>query len=299
MMAGAGRTMFAQLLLALTLTAFVQSANARIRVVDDAGQTLVFAAPVKRIVSAAPHITELLFAAGAGDKIVGTVRFSDFPESAKAIPLIGDSNGLDLERIVALEPDVIIAWLSGGGTLQLQRLRTLGIPIYLSEPRTFGDISSSLIRFGQLTGSEAAARAVAQSFSARIESLRDRYARLRPVSVFYQAWTRPLITISGEHLISDVIRLCGGINVFAALQALTAVVGAESVLAAHPDAVVTTDDEEPAAREFWDRFKSVDAKLIVLDGDTIARHTPRIADGASALCEQLEAVRAAGHSNKK
>ena len=195
---------------------FAAHTNA-VRVMDDLSRNVVLAQPAARIVSLAPHITELLFAAGAGEYVVGTVAYSDYPIEAQRIVRIGDNAQLDLERIVALHPDLIVVWLHGNAQRQLEKLVDLGIPGIHNEPRRLDDVAVSIERLGRLAGTELIANNAADTFRARLAELRGNYAGRPPVRLFYQVWDKPLITINGSHLISDVIRLCGGENVFADL----------------------------------------------------------------------------------
>lgn len=273
-------------------------ACAEIRVTDDSGQTLVLQAPAQRIISLAPHTTELLFAAGAGTLIVGADRYSDHPPEARRIPRIGDSALLDVERIIALKPDLIVVWLHGTPERQLAKLRGLGVPVFHNEPRTLADISRSLLQLGRLAGTEAHAEQAAGDFAAAVADLRARYAGRPPVTLFYQLWTNPLLTINGEHLISDVVRLCGGSNIFAHLKALVPAVSAEAVVAAQPEVIVTTSGEfsDDEAFRLWKKFPSMRAvasnTFIVLDSGTISRHSPQILEGARVLCRRLDVMRA-------
>ncbi|HET9046887.1 MAG TPA: helical backbone metal receptor, partial [Casimicrobiaceae bacterium] len=189
-------------------------------VVDDTGSTVTLSAPARRIVSLAPHLTELLFAAGAGDRIVGTVEFSDYPEAAKSIPRVGSSTLLDMERIVALKPDLVVVWRSGTAPARIDALRALGLAIYFDEPHTFAGIAQPLVRLGTLAGTGAAARGAAEAFAARADALRQKYGTRRPVTLFWQVWARPLLTVNRDHVIGDAIRTCGGVNIFADLAPL-------------------------------------------------------------------------------
>lgn len=271
---------------------------AEIRLADDGGQTIVLKQPAQRIISLAPHVTELLFAAGAGNRIVGTIRYSDYPPAALAIPRIGDSFVLDSERILSLKPDLIVVWLHGNSEGQLEQLRRLGLPVFSSEPRRLADISGTIRRFGILTGTEATAEPAAATFDQRVAALRARYAGRSAVPVFYQVSERPLLTINGEHLIDDVLRLCGGRNIFSELKSLTPMVSPEAVLAANPEAIVTSGGEPGNETGFatWARLPSLRAtrrqNFVLLHSDTISRQSDRILDGAQTLCEQLERVRA-------
>lgn len=271
-----------------------------VEVIDDSGARVVLAAPAARIVSLAPHLTELLYAAGAGDRIVGAVRFSDFPEAAKSIPRVGDVAMLDIEHILVMRPDLVVAWWHVTPELQLDKLRAFGIAVYYSEPKKLADIPRALSDLGKLAGTEPVARKAATAFEARAERLRRNFAGRSQVPVFVQIWSSPLLTVNGQHLISEVIRVCGGVNVFADLAPLVPTVGAEAVIAAHPEAIVTTRDTPTAegAEELaiWQKLTHLPAtarhNLIVLDSDTISRQSPRILEGAEALCEHLEEVRA-------
>lgn len=277
--------------------AMPQARAADIRVVDDSGAALVLRQPARRIISLAPHLTEQLFAVGAGDRVVGVVAYSDHPVQARALPRIGDSAQLDLERIVALRPDLIVAWDSGNAAPQLLRLAALGLTIYRSEARTFADISSTLRRLGQLTDQDSIARNRADAFDAGIASLRERYAGRRELSVFYQIWHQPLLTVNGSHLISQALTLCGARNVFADLRALTPSVSEEAVLVANPQAIVTgsVDPTGPDNLDRWRERKGLRAQalgnLIVVNPDTLHRASDRIVEGVAELCEKLDAAR--------
>jgi iron complex transport system substrate-binding protein len=268
-----------------------------IHVTDDTGQQVALRKPAQRIVSLAPHITELLFAVGAGAAVVGTSDFSDYPEAARAIPRVGGGGGLDLEAILALRPDLVIAWESGNPAGQSRRLQQLGLPVFFSEPSRLEDIIFSLERFGQLTGRREEARVQVRAFADRLEALRRRYSGRDEVSVFYQIWERPLMSVNRQHVVSDVIRLCGGRNVFADLSALAPQIDSEAVLAANPDVIVVGDAAgEPAASlvawRRWPELKAVSQRhLYTIQRELLVRHTPRLLEGAEQLCRLLEGVR--------
>jgi iron complex transport system substrate-binding protein len=288
-------------LCALQALLVAQTAWATVSAVDDAGNTVTLAAPAQRVVSLAPHVTELVYAAGGGAKLVGAVSYSDYPPEAKAIPRVGDNRLLDLERIVALKPDLIVVWRHGNAQQQLDRLRELHIPLFFSEPRHLDDVATSLTRLGVLLGTSPTADRAAQDYRHEIAQLRERYAGRTPVTVFYQVWDQPLMTLNGEHMISDVIALCGGRNVFAALQPLVPTVSTEAVLAANPDAIVTSSqgatapDKPLPGLDRWRAWPSLTAvshgNLFAIDGDLITRPAPRIAQGAADLCKDLELAR--------
>ncbi|CAI08203.1 probable substrate-binding periplasmic (PBP) ABC transporter protein [Aromatoleum aromaticum EbN1] len=272
--------------------------RAELVVEDDTGRHVQLAQPAHRIISLAPHVTELLFAAGAGERVVGVVDYSDFPDAAKALPRVGSYSNVDMEAIAALRPDLVIAWRSGNRDAHLDKLAALGIPVFLNEPRTLDDVARSLETFGRLAGSEQAGHDAAELFRARRTELARRYAKRPPVPLFYQIWDDPLMTINDEHLISDVIRLCGGRNVFGALAQLAPAIGVESVLAADPEAIVASGmgDARPEWLDRWKRWPGLAASragnLYFVPPELIQRHTPRILDGAAQLCEFLDAARA-------
>ena len=284
--------------MALLAATPVSGPLAAVRVTDDAGVALALERPARRIISLAPHVTELLFAAGAGDRIVGTIRYSDHPPAALAIPRIGDSFNVDSEVVLGLKPDLLIVWQHGNPEAQLDKLRRLGVPVFSSEPRRLADIASTIRRFGALAGTDAAAGRAASGFEARVDALRAKYSQRPPVRVFYQIADRPLLTVNGRHLIDDVIRLCGGVNVFAELKPLTPEVSAEAVAAADPEAIVTAGGEAGNATGFavWKRLTSMTAtkrdNFVMLNSDTISRQSDRVLDGATDLCAELDRTRA-------
>ncbi|NIF50802.1 cobalamin-binding protein [Burkholderia sp. Ax-1724] len=291
----------ARFLCAVSLGLAALTAHAAITVTDDSGATVTLAAPAQRVISLAPHVTELLYAAGGGAKMVGAVSYSDYPPEAKQLPRVGDNKALDLERIVALKPDLIVVWRHGNAQRQLDRLRELHIPLFFSEPRHLDDVAVSLTKLGQLLGTSATADAAAAAYRDDIARLRVQYASRPVVSVFYQVWDKPLMTLNGEHMISDVIALCGGRNVFAQLQPLVPTVSTEAVLAANPEAIVTAapgatrPDTTLPQLDTWRAWPGLAAvasnNLFAIDGDLINRPAPRIAQGARELCEDLDLAR--------
>ncbi|WP_087688647.1 cobalamin-binding protein [Pandoraea sp. PE-S2R-1] len=285
----------------LSVFCFTAGAHAAISVKDDTGATVTLAAPAQRIVSLAPHATELLFAAGAGDRVVGAVAYSDYPEAAKRITRVGDNSALDLERILALKPDLLVVWMHGNSQRQVEALRQLKLPVFYSEPKHLTDLPDAIERLGALTGTPAKAQAAANAFRARYEALRTQYSSRAPVSVFYQVWTQPLMTLNGTHMVSDVIRLCGGVNIFADEPALVPRVSIEAVLAKRPEAMFTatpgaTKSDKPLATlDSWRKWTQLPAvannNLFGIDGDLINRPGPRILDGARTMCEDLDIAR--------
>lgn len=266
-----------------------------ITVLDDTHHSITLSAPAQRIISLAPHATELLFAAGAGDKVVGVSEYSDYPPSAKQIQAVGGSATLDLERIIALKPDLIVVWSSGNSAAQITKLRNLGIRIFESEPRDFADIASSLERLGTLAGTLPTAQPAATAFRSRLRQLQEKYTHRPPVTAFYQIWRTPLMTLNDEHLSSKAIRLCGGENIFGKLPQLAPTVNVEAVLQANPEIIVAGGGENDDTLASWRKFPQLLAvkhgNLFTLNADIITRGGPRILDGTEILCKQLELAR--------
>jgi iron complex transport system substrate-binding protein len=279
-------------------TAVAAATGQDIAVVDDRGRTVQLAGPARRIVSLAPHLTELLFAVGAGERIAATVAHADFPAAAQDIPRVGTATQLDLERLLATRPDLVIAWGSGSPRAQTERLEDLGIAVYYSEPGDFDGIARDLRRLGRLAGTDLPAEQAAADFLGTIEALRARHSQRPAVPLFYQVWDQPLMTISDAHLIGEAIRLCGGRNVFGHLQTLVPRPGLESVLAADPEAIVSGGPGENRSDwlDTWRQWSNLTAvrrdNLFFIPPSLIQRATPRIAEGTRMLCEALETARA-------
>lgn len=286
-----------RLFVSLLCTLVILPVRAEIVVTDVGGTRIRLAVPAKRIVSLAPHITELLYAAGAGGQVVGNVEYGDYPPAAKAVAKVGGYSRLDLEAIVALKPDLIMGWQSGNAPTAVARLRAMGLTVHLSQSNRIEDISGELERIGKLAGTETVANAAAAAFRQRHARLAARYSQRPPVAVFYQIWKQPLMTVNREQIISDAIHLCGGRNVFAALPILAPTVTVEAVIAANPEAIVASGmgDSRPEWLDDWRRWTTLNAvagdNLYFIHPDLIQRHTPRILDGAEQLCVHLETVR--------
>lgn len=272
-------------------------ALADIAVRDDTGQTIRLARPAQRIVSLAPHITENLFAIGAGGRVVGTVDFSNFPEAAKRIPRVGGYEKIDLEAVAALRPDLVIAWESGNIASHVAKLKAIGLPVLLTDTKRIEDVPADLERLGELSGARDEARAAAAQFRSRLAALTARHAARPKVATFYQVWNQPLMTVGGGQIISDAIHLCGGDNVFAGLRQMAAAVTVEAVLAANPEAIVASgmDEARPEWLDEWRRWPALTAvarnNLFFVPPDHLQRHTPRILDGIERLCGHLDTAR--------
>lgn len=263
---------------------------------DDIGSTVKLAAPAQRIVSLAPHATELLFAVGAGPCIVGTLDTSDWPAPAKSIPRVGDSRALDLERIVALAPDLIVTW-PWTAPAQVELLRARGIAVFTTMPATIDGIAVDLERLGALTGDPAAGWREAEALRKRMNDIRASRAGVRRIRVFYEVWDAPLYTVGGKHLITQAIEACGGENVFGALTLPAPAVDVEAVLATRPEAIIAGTDRaaRPAWLDGWRRWKELPAvandRLYVVDADLLHRPGPRFPAGVDALCAAIDAAR--------
>jgi iron complex transport system substrate-binding protein len=262
--------------------------------IDDRGARIALSAPARRVITLAPHLTELAYAAGGAASLVGADSASDYPPPAVRLQRVGGAAGLDLEQIIALRPDLVLGWLSGNKPSDIARLEQLGLNVFLSEPRRLSDIARTLRMIGLLLGTESVAERSARAFEQRLQTLRLRQAEVRSVSVFFEIWHQPLITVNGEHLISDLVALCGGYNVLGALPALAPTVSLESVLAADPEVIIAAG-VPPGALAAWQRFPRLRAvrrqQFYELDPDLTTRATPRALDGAQQICEHLEAAR--------
>ena len=276
---------------------FATTTQASISVVDDSGRTVEIKSSAQRIISLAPHVTESLFAAGAGNNVIGAVSYSDYPEAAKKIPRVGGYPSLDLEKIVSLKPDLVIAWTSGNNSKQIEKLISLGLTVFMSEPRYPEDIAKTIQRFGMLAGTNDIASKSYSDFMQHYQSLKERYSNKKKVKIFYQIWNKPLMTISGEHLISDIIELCGGENVFAKLKILTPRISLESVLATNSEVIVSggMGKARPDWLDDWKNWPILPAvknkQLYFVEPSLMQRVGPRILDGADKLCEILDKAR--------
>ncbi len=281
----------------LIMHAIALQAHAAISVTDDAGNVITLASPAKRIISLSPHVTEMIFAAGAGEQIIGTVKYSDYPEAAKAIPRVGDNRQLDIERIIALKPDLLVVWMHGAFERQLEPLRKSGIPYYFSEPHKLEQIPETLLKLGSLFGTEKQARAAAGAFSQQLLQLSARYQKQSTVRTFYQVWGKPIFTLNDKNIVSDVIRVCGGKNIFGHLSAAAPTLSTEAVIQENPELILSGDSENQGVSgiEQWKTFGTMLAvknrNLVAIDGDQLNRAGPRIIDGAKAVCEAMDNAR--------
>jgi iron complex transport system substrate-binding protein len=258
------------------------------------GSELLLPAPATRVITLSPHLTELVFAAGAGDRLIATVEYSDYPESARDVPRIGDAFRLDIERIVALRPDLVIAWDSGTPRPAVAQMRALGIPVWSVEIREPGEIADILEATGKATAVPGTAGAMA--LRQRLVDLSERYQGLDVLEYFYQVGSTPLFTVNGDQLISKGLSLCGGRNIFADEPALAFQMSHESVIVADPDALFAPyQDGKPDPLMAWRDWPSMQAvrqdALFLLPADPVSRATPRFLDSLELACKLLNGLR--------
>jgi len=258
--------------------------------------------PAQRIVSLAPHLTELVYSAGAGQRLVGAVEFSDYPEAATQLPRVGDAFRFDYELISSLNPDLILGWSSGNPPEGLARLRSLGLRVVELEPQTLDDIPLQIEQVGQLAGTEAQAGEAATRFRGELDELRSRYRGADEARVFFQITIKPMYTVTASHVVGEIIGLCGGLNVFARVDGLAPVVGMEAVIAADPEVIISTAGFG-ALREWrdgWSRWQGISAvrsgALYAVDPDLVSRSGVRILEGARQVCAAIDAGRSAQQS---
>lgn len=276
--------------IAVALAAGVQA----VQLTDDRGVKVSLERPAERIVTLAPHLAEIVFAAGAGAKLVGVSSFSQHPVEAGRLPVVASSGRVDVERVIAQKPDLVLGWRTGNSPLQIARLERLGFRVFVTEVRLVPDIARLMRRVGTLAGSAALADERARTLELEIGELRETHARARKLALFLEIWHRPMLTVSGAHLISDAIDICGGSNVFATANMLTPHVSNEQILGARPEIIVTSGYGSET-RDAWRGLESVpavrDGRVYVIDPELLHAQGPRFIDGVRALCKRLELAR--------
>jgi iron complex transport system substrate-binding protein len=282
------------------MSAEAPAADALRSVSDDLGRTVAVARPPLRIVSLTPGATEMLFAAGAGAQLIATVQYSSEPAAARAVPRIGDVAAIDMERLVALRPQVVIAWPSGGNPAQVAKIAALGIPLYQQQVARLSDLPGSLRRLGVLAGTEAVAERAATALETRLATLERTYGAAtaggpRP-TVLLQVWNRPIYTVGGRHLMSDALELCGARNLFADLAEPGPIVDTEAVIARDPDIILAAapPGEGAAWVADWQRFPSLAAvrhhRVVAFENQALSRLGPSVLDATEELCRTLARV---------
>jgi iron complex transport system substrate-binding protein len=275
-----------------------QSKDSLIRVTDFTGEEITLDKPAQRIVALAPHIVENVFTAGAGEQLIGVVAYSDFPRQAKLLPLVGGYAKTNLEKILELNPDLIIAWESGNSDASVARIKELGYPVYVDQPDSLTDLSKSIRDIGTLTGHVIQANKAMDEYLASIAETKALYESKPKVSTFYQVWNQPLRTITGKHIISDAIRLCGGTNIYANEPSVSPIINIESLLERDPQAIIASGMSEarPEWLDDWKKWPSLQSvknnNLFFVNPNHIQRHTVRILLGIESICAQLDEARA-------
>jgi iron complex transport system substrate-binding protein len=288
--------------LACLLWVIAAQSYAAIEVVDDNGDLLRLQQPASRIISLSPNITEVLFHIGAGSRIVGADEYSNYPPQALEIPRVNNYTAANYELILSLKADLVIAWQSGNGEKIISRIRELGIPVFVVETRQLDDISSLFKRLGQLSGQLAQAQQQATEFTRGLERLRESSRAKAPVRTFYQIWSDPLITLNGQHIVSNVIELCGGINIFADAIPLVPYVNIESILVADPQVIIAgaSQEQQLIQSKNWQKWDSLSAvknqHIYAIPADLMQRHSNRILDGAQLVCDYLDRARSVQRS---
>jgi iron complex transport system substrate-binding protein len=279
----------------LLLLASVRAAELpALQLQDDDQHTLQLMRPAQRIVSLAPGATAMLFAAGAGEHVVGTSAYSDEPEAARRIERVGDAQSFDLERILALHPDVVVVWSGGTSPTQLARMEGVGLRIYRHRLAQLDDIPASLARLGRLAGTQAAADAAAAQFTQRIAALRERYLQAPPATVLIQVWDRPIYTVGRTEIMTDVIHACGYRSLYEDLTDPGPAVTLESVLARDPQIILALPPDATAGRDWvaaWRAYPSMRAvrsgSVVSWTDQRLSRLGPSIVDAAQDLCRAL------------
>lgn len=284
-------------LVVLSVLVFASRAHAApLAVLDDTGQRVTLPKPPSRIVSLAPGATEMLFAAGAGDRVIATVKYSDEPAAAKRIPRIGDVTAVDMERLVALAPDVVVVWPGGGNPAQIEKIVQLGIPVYRQQVNRLADLPASVRRLGALAPDSSVAEAEARSLEEQLERLAHEYGGGKHPTVLLEVWNHPVYTVGGTQLMSDALSLCGARNVFGDLKELSAVVDIEAVIARNPDIIVAAAPPSEGAGWLaeWRRFGGLNAvrngRLIAFEDPGLVRLGPSVLTATAGLCKALAAA---------
>ena len=260
-----------------------------------ANQPATESSDVKRIVTLAPHLTELVFAAGASEMLVGVSAYSDFPQAAKDLPIVSDAFTVDQEQLALLRPNLLLAWQSGTPKHVVDELRTAGFNVVAIRTRGLDDVATALLRIGELSGSTKQAGAAADHYRKSMARLRERYAANTTISVFYQVSARPLYTINGEHFIGEILSLCGGRNIFADLSDLAPAVSVEAVLDRNPEVLLAASDGGDPPFADWQRWDRLAANRysnhFTIASAQIARPTPRLLMAAAKICDSLVIAR--------
>ena len=273
--------------------------GSRVTVTDDFGRRVTVRYPPQRIVSLAPGATAMLFAAGAGSRLVATIEYSGQPASERGLPKVGTVGAIDMERLIAARPDVVVVWPDGNDPADIATIERLGIPVYQQEAVTLGGIGQSLRRLGRLTGTRGVADREASRLEAKLASLRQEYGNVsHPLTALLEVWNRPLYTVGGKELMSDALRVCGARNVFADLPQRAPAIGVGAVIARDPDMIIAVapPGRGPSWLAEWRRFPFLRAvrsgRLLAFEDQRLSELGPGTIDATAALCRKIGALRA-------
>jgi iron complex transport system substrate-binding protein len=283
--------------LGLLLGVVAGAADAQsVQISDDRGVTIRLAQPARRIITLTPHLTELSFAAGAGTRLAGVARFSNYPDAARQLPVVSDAAQFDTESLLALKPDLVLAWKNGTPAAVVTRLENVGLPVFVVESVRLEDVARGIEAIAMLAGTLPEGIRARDAYNAGLRDLRVRRYSGAPVRVFYEIWPQPLMTVNDTHIISDVVGLCGGMNIFGTLGPLTPEVSREALFTARPEVVLGGSSAETATgfAARWAALPPPLGKIPVhhIAPDLIQRPTPRLLEGARLVCSHLDAVRA-------
>ncbi len=281
----------------ITLLLLCSANTYAITVTDSLNRRVTLAQPAKRIIALAPHIVENIYSAGAGNNIVGAVDYCDYPKAALKIERVGAINSVSLEKIIALKPDLVIVWTTGNGAKVLNQLTRLGLPVYASDPKNFTEIAQSIRDFGVLTGKTNIANTAANQLDKQVNQLTIKYADKSKVPVFYQVWSKPILSLNNKQAIGDVIALCGGTNIFGQAKATVPKVSVESVISLNPTVMIATQKPKDTrfVLDIWKKHPTITAvkqeHLYYIHPDIISRHSARLIQGATQVCEHIDKAR--------
>lgn len=262
---------------------------ADIRVVDDSGTAVVLAEPAGKIVSLSPHLTELLFSLGVGDRIEATVDFSDYPEAALKIPRLGNAFSVSVEAVIEQSPDLIVAWMTGGNHRTFEQLRALGYPVFVNEASSLVDIAAAVQQLGVLVGKPRRGRELAEDFKVGLERLKQSNRDADSPKVFFQISDAQLYTVNSQHLIGQAIEICGAENIFSDVEFFVPMVSYESVVERNPDFLVVSSPY-PEYKSVWnERWENLgwSGRVRTIDASLITRPSLRMLEGIKVLCETI------------
>ena len=251
----------------------------------------------QRIIALSPHSVELLYAIGAGDRIIGTLEYADYPKAALEIPRIGNFNGIQIEKVVELQPDLIVAWKSGNKSSDIEKLKSLGFNIYHSQPQNIDEIGKELLELGKLTDLENEAKIVAREMMSQYQTIKNHYKRKKSINVFYQLWHDPIRTIGPNNWTQSLISDCNGSNIFNDATSQYPVVSLESVLVKNPEVIIIPhhSGNQEDKKKFWQKWSDIKAvkndNINIINGDLLHRFSPRAINGLSILCKAIDKAR--------